>query len=108
MLYCTLKVRPKLEYCASVWNPYNTEDIETIELVQKNATKIIPQIRSMHYEDRLSAIGITSLIDRRMRGDLIQFYKIHNDIKVVNWVNPTTKRSALESTGPASAVRGAV
>jgi sulfur relay (sulfurtransferase) DsrC/TusE family protein len=105
ILYCTY-VRPKLEYCSSVWNPYNIENIEAIEMVQKNATKMIPQIRSMHYEDRLKAVGITTLFDRRLRGDLIQFYKIQNGLNLVSWIEPIKERPALKAFGPASSLRG--
>ncbi len=105
MLYCTY-VRPKLEYCSAVWSPHNEEDIEKIESVQRNATKLIPNIKSLHYADRLKAIGILSLRHRRLRGDLIQFFKIQNGINIVNWSNPTLLRSALNTSGPASNVRG--
>ncbi len=60
----------------------------------------------MHYEDRLKDIGILSLFNRRMRGDLIQFYKIQNDLNRVNWINQIKKRPALDFSEPASAVRG--
>ena len=58
----------------------------------------------MHYEDSLEALF--PLAERRLRGDLIQFYKIQNGLNIVNWVNPIVKRPALESAGPARAVRG--
>ena len=32
--YKTL-VRPKVEYCASVWNPYTTTNIDELEMVQE-------------------------------------------------------------------------
>lgn len=106
VLYCTY-VRPKLEFCASVWSPYNDDDVAAIEAVQRNATKLVPQIRTMPYASRLEAIGIMSLRDRRLRGDLIQYFKIANKINSVNWVNPNRMRPALSAEGPAGSVRGA-
>ncbi len=105
-LYCTY-VRPKLEYGAVIWNPFNDKEIAEIELVQRNATRLIPQIKTLHYKQRLSAIGISSLRDRRLRGDLIQFFKIYKGLNIVNWVNPISTRPALRSNGPAVNVRGA-
>ena len=66
-------------------------------MVQRNATKMVPQIRSMHYEDRLTAIGITTLFGRRLRGDLIQFYKVQNGLNLVNWIEPIKKRPTLDN-----------
>lgn len=34
-LYCTM-IRPVLEYCAVVWNPYYANNVNPIEAVQKN------------------------------------------------------------------------
>ncbi len=88
-LYCIF-TRLKLEYCASIWNSYNTHDIEAIESVQKNATKHIWQIKSMHYEERLEAIGITTLANRRIR-KLEETWFSSTKFKIistVNWIYP--------------------
>ena len=34
-------VRPHLELCSSVWSPTTRADIESLESVQKNATKLV-------------------------------------------------------------------
>jgi hypothetical protein len=44
-------VRPILEYASSVWNPYKTKDIEAIENVQRRATKMLPDMKNLTYEE---------------------------------------------------------
>ena len=70
------QVRPHLEYANSVWKPYKAKDIDLIEKVQKRATKQIPGLRDMSYEERLKKLGLCTLAYRRLRGDLIEVYRI--------------------------------
>lgn len=74
-LYKSL-VRPKLDYCAQVYHPYLKRDIVNIEKVQHRATKLINECRNLNYEKRLESLEIISLEERRVRGDLIEVYKI--------------------------------
>lgn len=83
-LYTSL-VRPHLEYAAPVWNPHKEKHIELIEKVQRRATKIPVGLAGIPYEERLKAWGLTSLEERRIRGDLIQIYKCLNGIEEVHW-----------------------
>ena len=46
-------VRPHLEHAEAVWSPFNKQDIDTIEKVQKRASKLIPFLRNMDYTNRL-------------------------------------------------------
>jgi len=60
-----------------VWSPYMKKDIEALEKVQKRATKVLPQLKHMNYSDRLKACKLpTYLHYRRIRGDMIETYKI--------------------------------
>ena len=45
---------------------------------------MVIELRSMEYEERLESLGLTTLEERRKRGDLIQIYKIINKIEVVD------------------------
>ena len=79
LLYKAL-IRPHLEYCATIWSPYKMKDIETIEKVQKRATKQVKGLHSLSYEDRLRKLDILSLRFRRCRGDMIEVFKILHGI----------------------------
>ena len=59
-------VRSQLDYCSSVWSPYRKCDIEALEKVQKKATKILPQVKNLKYEDRLKACKLPTLYFRRI------------------------------------------
>ena len=82
-LYKSL-VRPNLEYCMSVWKPHYRKDIDLLEGVQRRALKIIDGFNVLSYEDRLSTVHLTTLETRRIRGDLIEVYKIMQGLTDLN------------------------
>ena len=65
-----------LEYAQTVWSSYFVKDIEVLERVQRRVTRIPLELRGLPYEERLYQLNLTSLRERRQRGDLIQTYKI--------------------------------
>ena len=71
-------VRPHLEYGAPIWSPHNKNLIEQIEKVQRRATKTVPGLKDLSYEDRLRKLKLPTLIYRRIRGDMITVYKFFN------------------------------
>ena len=73
-------VRPILEYCQEAWSPFLQKDIDDLENVQRRATKIIPSLSDLSYEERLEKLGLFKLSDRRKRGDMIFLYKIINGL----------------------------
>ena len=55
-----------------------------MERVQIRATKILYNLKNKTYTDRLKALKLPSLKSRRIRGDLIQTYKIFNCVDKLN------------------------
>ena len=71
-------VRPHLEYGNVVWGPFNKEDQLLVERVQRRATRLVPNIRHLPYEERLRKLQLPSLQYRRHRGDAIMMYMLLN------------------------------
>ena len=78
-LFTTL-VRPHLEYGNIIWHPRHRIDKLQIEKIQRRATKLIPHLKHLPYEERLQALKLQSLDSSRHRGDMIQVYKIMNGL----------------------------
>ncbi|KAL7637927.1 UNVERIFIED_CONTAM: hypothetical protein RMT77_011540 [Armadillidium vulgare] len=83
-LYKSL-VRPHLEYAVQFWSPYLKKDIDKIERIQKRTTKLIPELRGKSYVQRLRELDIHSLETRRLRGKLIEVFKILNKFDNVDY-----------------------
>ena len=70
-LYKSL-VRPRLEYC----KPHLRNDIDLLEKVQRRATRLIYSLHDLPYYNRFKRLKLTTLVTRRVRGDLIEVFKI--------------------------------
>ncbi|KAG7175986.1 hypothetical protein Hamer_G016942, partial [Homarus americanus] len=81
-LYLTY-VRLHLEYC--VQTLYHGGEIDSIEKVQKRATKIVPSLTNLSYGERLAKLVLTILEERRSRGlyldDITTHYKSKEQTK---------------------------
>jgi hypothetical protein len=80
-------VRPHIEFAVPAWSPYTKKDINTLEKVQDRATKTIHSIRHLPYHTRCAHLQLSPLTVRRLRGDLIQQFKISTSVDEVNWHN---------------------
>mgnify|MGYP003402868569 FL=1 len=77
-------IRPHLEFCVQAWSPYFKKDIDCMEKVQHRATKMVYGFGNLKYEERLERLNLFSLQYRRMRGDMIETYKIISGLEDVN------------------------
>ena len=76
LLYKTI-VRPHLEYGSPVWSPILKMDINSLEKVQRRATRLVPELADCTYDERLQHLQLPTLQYRRLRTDLIFLYKIN-------------------------------
>jgi len=63
------------------------KDIDMIEKVQKRATRLMVKDRNVCYEDRLRMLGLTTLETHRLRGDLIEVFKIFKGLDNVRYTD---------------------
>ena len=73
-LYKSL-VRPMLEYCIQAWCHHLRKDIDLLEKVQRRATRLIYSLHDLPYYDGLKRLKLTTLVTRRVHGDLIKFFR---------------------------------
>jgi ribonucleases P/MRP protein subunit RPP40 len=93
-------VRVHLEFATPVWSPWQTGDINILEKVQQKAVSMIAGLQGSDYEAKLKELKLLSLVNRRNRADMIQLFKIVNNIdsveaatwfQVVNITRPNTR-----------------
>ena len=69
-------VRSHLDYALSIWSPYKQTCKDSIKSVQRRATKQLPGMKDIPYEERLKRLKLPTLAYRRTRGDMIEVYKL--------------------------------
>ena len=88
-IYKTL-IRPHIEYCVQLWSPAvghgNWSSILRLEGVQRRFTRMIDEVGLLPYSQRLEYLDLTTLTERRVRGDLIEVYKAKHGFSKVEGV----------------------
>ena len=86
-------MRLHLEYAAIIWNPYKKCCIDDLKKVQRRVTKLLQNISHLSYPECLAAHNLLTLVCCRIRGDMIETFKILNNIydsRVTNFLSKTT------------------
>ena len=60
-------IKSKLEYCSMVWSPWQQNEINKLERIQKSFTSKIVWIEKLDYHERLKKLNLYSLERRRER-----------------------------------------
>ena len=77
----------KLHYNVPVYkrgDHIGKKDIDTLERIQRRATKMIPELRDLSYEERLKECGLITLETRRLTGDQVEFFNILNEYETID------------------------
>ena len=86
LAYTTI-VRPKMEYCASVWDPHLKADIDTLEQVNRRAARVVHnkgwREQGVSPTAILNDLGWETLAERREKQRLIMFYRISHGLIAV-------------------------
>ena len=77
-LYTAL-IRPILKYGHVITYPRYKKSAILLENVQHRATKMVPELKELEYEDRLRKMDLQSLYYRRDRGDMVECYKMTHE-----------------------------
>ena len=79
-------VRPILEYSATVWDPCTANEIEALEKIQRRAAR---WVSNRHHQTScvdsiLESMNWPSLQQRRKKGRLEMFYKLHSGLVTID------------------------
>ena len=55
-------VRSHVEYANQVWSPHLVKDIEMVENVQRRATRMVPELKGLNYEERLTRYSLENMM----------------------------------------------
>ena len=103
LLYKSL-VRPHIEYGNIVVSPFQKADINLIQNMQRRATRFIPEINKLDYQERLEKLHLPTLAYRRFRGSIIETYKILHNLYDGNCTNSLFDLKASNKSGHKFAV----
>ena len=75
-------MRPNLEYCSTVWNPYTKDLTNKLEMVQRRAARYVTNRyhNTSSVTSMLDNFSWESLESRRTKAQLTMLYKITNNL----------------------------
>ena len=76
-------IRPHLEYAVTSWAPWHKKDIDTLEKIQRRATRRMSDIHGTYHE-RLNQLGLATLEERRTWGDAVEVFKYGEGFLEIN------------------------
>ena len=88
------------------WSLYYRKDFIQLERVQKRFTRMLLGLHGLSYKERLDRLGFHSLECRRLRGDLIEVYKIMRGIDQLDSQYLSPKVGESKTGGHRFKVRG--
>ena len=102
-------IRPKLEFSVAAWSPWMEMDKKILEKVQERMIRLLSDAKGKTYEEKLKDVGLTTLTERRERGDAIEAFKTLNGFNRVDknqWFNieaedqrPTRRNVIIDEEG---------
>ena len=95
-------VRHHLEYCVQAWAPWTDADAAVLERVQQRAVRMTSGLRGKTYEETLREGKMLSLAERRVRGDMLETWKVLADESRSGLLIRADERSERVTRGTAS------
>ena len=90
-------VRPNLEYCSTVWNPYQKDQTHKLEMAQQRyITNRYHNTSSV--SDMLDHLDMESLESRRIKAQLTMMFRIINnlvDVPALQYLLPASSRTKV-------------
>ena len=77
-------VRPILEYASQIWSPIQKCNIDKVERVQRYFTRRLLYSENLSYSERLAICNLDPLEERRIKADIVLFYKMINNDTIIN------------------------
>ena len=98
--YRTL-IRPTIEYCSTVWDPFTAKNIKSVEMVQRRAARWVLNRydRLDSVNDMLYCLNWKTLQSRRSIARLSMLYKMRNNLTYAdkNMLQPVSYKSTRSS-----------
>ena len=95
-------MKPHMEYEVHALCPWTLGDKISLRMFKRGQQlSMVTNLKDRNCKERLAELGMTTLEDRRRRGDLIQMYRVMAGKDRVNpftWFTPTQERQGAMST----------